>query len=586
MSKKIVISNDLSLPIDAATETFGILGRRGSGKSHTGSVMAEEMLKLRVPIVAYDPTGAWYGLKSSVDGKSPGYPVVIFGGEHADVPLAEVDGEMIARAIVAERFPAILDCSLLRKGSRLRLMADFLETLYHENREAIHFFGDELHTIAPLNLRNVGEASVYQSRCVGAIEDIILQGRRRGIGMTGMSQRPALVNASVRSQFGTLIAMQMNAPLDRQAIAEWIEEKGTEEEGEKLLAQLPRLERGTGIVWSTVFDILKTVKFRARETFDSGRTPGVGEKRIEPKAWAEIDIDKLGATIAAKREEKKANDPKELQRQLADLRKQLAAAGTAKTVEKVKEVQILGEAHVKRLEAIAGKLEGEGRKLVETGEKMLAEAAAVRHTVTTATARMAGAAAPVNRPVPRAVMVKPSRPVLAKPAGDAVGRDALAGPARKIIDAIAWLESIGISEPEQTAVAFLAGYTYGGGAFNNPRGALRTKDLVDYLPGNRIKLTDAGRALASVPDEPLTQEGIHAKVMEVLPGPEQRILAPLLSAYPNGMTNDELAAAAGYSGGGGAYNNPRGRLRTLGLVEYRNGQVVARDILFPEALAK
>jgi DNA helicase HerA-like ATPase len=32
--------------------------------------------------------------------------------------------------------------------------------------------------------------------------------------------------------------------------------------------------------------------------------------------------------------------------------------------------------------------------------------------------------------------------------------------------------------------------------------------------------------------------------------------------------------------GGGAYNNPRGRLKTLGLIEYGAGTVVARDILF------
>jgi DNA helicase HerA-like ATPase len=67
-----------TLPIEAVTQTFAILAKRGVGKTYTASVMAEEMLAAGQPIIAIDPTGAWYGLRSE-------YPVVIFGGEHADV---------------------------------------------------------------------------------------------------------------------------------------------------------------------------------------------------------------------------------------------------------------------------------------------------------------------------------------------------------------------------------------------------------------------------------------------------------------------------------------------------------------------
>ncbi len=33
-----------------------------------------------------DPAGAWWGIRSSADAKGEGLPVVIFGGEHGDVP--------------------------------------------------------------------------------------------------------------------------------------------------------------------------------------------------------------------------------------------------------------------------------------------------------------------------------------------------------------------------------------------------------------------------------------------------------------------------------------------------------------------
>ncbi|HXG36543.1 MAG TPA: hypothetical protein VNL15_06215 [Dehalococcoidia bacterium] len=53
-------------------------------------------------------------------------------------------------------------------------------------------------------------------------------------------------------------------------------------------------------------------------------------------------------------------------------------------------------------------------------------------------------------------------------------------------------------------------------------------------------------------------------------------------AYPESLTNEELAAAAGYAQGG-AFNNPKGRLRTLGLITYPTpGMVRAADLLFPE----
>lgn len=159
--------------------------------------------------------------------------------------------------------------------------------------------------------------------------------------------------------------------------------------------------------------------------------------------------------------------------------------------------------------------------------------------------------------------------------------EGLSGPEQRILDAIAQMESIGIAEPEQAAVAFLAGYTYGGGGFNNPRGSLRTKGMVDYR-GNRIALTDSGRAVANMPDGNLSREELQTKVLGILPGPEQKLLKVLLEIYPTDISKDELAERSGYAPGSGGFNNPCGRLRTLSLVEYpQPGRVKARELLFP-----
>ena len=65
----------------------------------------------------------------------------------------------------------------------------------------------------------------------------------------------------------------------------------------------------------------------------------------------------------------------------------------------------------------------------------------------------------------------------------------LTGPEQRILNAIRWLEAIGVDEPEQPAVAFLAGYSFGGGAFNNPLGRLRSLGLIAYpQPGQAVAL--------------------------------------------------------------------------------------------------
>lgn len=57
------VAPGLRLPLDAATESFGILGQRGSGKSNVEVVFAEELWKNRVPWVAIDPKGDWHGIR-------------------------------------------------------------------------------------------------------------------------------------------------------------------------------------------------------------------------------------------------------------------------------------------------------------------------------------------------------------------------------------------------------------------------------------------------------------------------------------------------------------------------------------------
>ena len=39
------------------------------------------------------------GLRASADGSAPGFPVIVFGGRHADVPIATETGVALGRLI-------------------------------------------------------------------------------------------------------------------------------------------------------------------------------------------------------------------------------------------------------------------------------------------------------------------------------------------------------------------------------------------------------------------------------------------------------------------------------------------------------
>jgi uncharacterized protein len=94
-------------------------------------------------------------------------------------------------------------------------------------------------------------------------------------------------------------------------------------------------------------------------------------------------------------------------------------------------------------------------------------------------------------------------------------------------------------------------------------------------------LTDAGRAAARPPEEPITTQSLQRRLIEMLGGATGRILAPLIEVYPDSVERTELARLAGYENvRSKGFVNAVGRLRTLGFVEYQAGAVIAKPVLF------
>jgi hypothetical protein len=236
-----------------------------------------------------------------------------------------------------------LDLSHCRKSEQTRFMTDFAERLYHKNREPLHLVLDEAGAFAPQRpLKG-------QERLLGAVEDLVRRGRARGLGVTLVTQRAAVLNKDVLTQAEVLVALRTIAPQDREAIDAWVRVHGTPQEREELTASLPSLPIGTAWFWSPGWlDVFTRVRSRRRETFDSSATPTVGALRQEPRTLAAVDLDHLRTRLSGVIERVRAEDPRELRRRITELEK----AGRPHTIIERVEVPILPEDQVKKLEEL------------------------------------------------------------------------------------------------------------------------------------------------------------------------------------------------------------------------------------------
>lgn len=560
------IADNLALPVEAVTQTFAILAKRGAGKTYTAAVMVEEMVKQRLPVIVADPVGVWWGLRVGADGHSAGLPVVIFGGDHGDLPLVPDAGEAIADLLVDEPTPAVLDLSLLRKGEQVRFMTAFAERLYHRNRAALHLVLDEADLFAPQRpMRG-------QERMLGAVEDLVRRGRARGIGVTLVTQRAAVLNKDVLTQIECLVVLRTISPQDRDAIDAWVRVHGTTEQREQLMASLPSLPVGTAWFWSPGWlNLFAQVRVRRRETFDSSSTPKVGESSHAPQRLSEIDLGRIQERLKGLIARAESEDPRVLRRRIAELERQLAASPTpARVVERV-EVPVLDPDVVDRLREVVEQLRGP----VETLGTILAEITAAVSRLATTSTRPVPAPRPVARPEPTAPAQAGPESVTQVMAGGVVLR---AGE-RRMLATLARRHPLKLT---RTQLGTLSGLTPSGGTFNTYLSILKRHGLVNEGTDGLLEITPAGFAYlgSNVPQAPSGPAEVLEIWRQALRAGERRMLDELVSAYPGWLTREELGRRTGIAHTGGTFGTYLSVLRRNGLVEVDGDRVRASETLF------
>lgn len=567
MKSTLQIADELELPLDAVTSTFAILAIRGGGKSYTASVVAEEMIGAGQRVVVVDPTDAWWGLRASADGSPSGLPVVIFGGDKADLPLEEHAGAAIADLVVDGSFSCILSTKHFESdASRVRFLLAFAQRLYFRNREPLHLFLDEADDYIPQNV--TGEVA----KLVGAWTKIIRHGRKQGLGATLITQRGASLNKNVLTQIETLLALRTTSPQDCDAIEGWIQTHGTKDERAAVLSSLRQLETGEAWVWSPAFlSVLKRVRIRARRTFNSSATPKVGERRIEPRALAPVDIEALRAALPAIEAAKEPKDAKGLRARIAELEEELRLRPAVEP-ERV-EVHVLANGEAGTIANAAERLGELGAGIAQIGQDILAQLRALRPL---GGDRHAPLIEPPEwtdlDPVP-----PPPPPPTPTPTLAVAHVSGLRKGAREMLRALASMHPRALTRAQ---VATLAGLSPQSGTFSTYLGDLRGAGYIEDNGAREVAITKAGLVAAGAVPKPQTATQLREMWSSKFRAGARRMLHVLMARYPKGLTRDELAKQVEISVESGTFSTYLGELSNNGLVEKRGRELFASATLF------
>ena len=305
----------VSLPVvEILTGRGFITGKSGSGKSNTASVVVENLLSNSFPVLIVDTDGEYYGLKEA-------FEILHVGAdEECDIRVGPEHAEKIASLALEGNVPIILDVSsyldedvaneLLRKTARQ------LFTKEKKLKKPFLMLVEECHEYMPEGggLDETGKMLIK----------IAKRGRKHGLGIVGISQRPADVKKDYITQCDWLVWHRLTWRNDTKVVGRIL--------GSEYADAIEDLSDGEGFLMTDWNESIRRVQFHRKQTFDAGATPGLDDfERPELKSVSGDLVSELReiSDERERRESELADLRQELERKerrIADLEEQLAEA--------------------------------------------------------------------------------------------------------------------------------------------------------------------------------------------------------------------------------------------------------------------
>jgi hypothetical protein len=288
----------VSLPVvELLTGRGFVTGKSGSGKSNTASVLVENLLENNFPVLVVDTDGEYYGLKEEFELLHAG------ADDECDIQVSPEHAEKIASLALEGNVPIILDVSgYLDDDEAKELLLSVARHLFAKQKKLKKPFLmliEEVHEYIPEGggLDETGKMLIKIGK----------RGRKHGLGIVGISQRPADVKKDFITQCDWLVWHRLTWNNDTNVVSRIIDAEHAN--------AVEDLGDGEAFLMTDRSESVRRVQFHRKRTFDAGATPGLDDfERPELKSISDDLVSDL-REISDEQERRES--------ELADLRQQL-----------------------------------------------------------------------------------------------------------------------------------------------------------------------------------------------------------------------------------------------------------------------
>jgi TolA-binding protein len=296
---------EVALPVvEILTGRGFITGKSGSGKSNTASVVIERLLSKNFPVLIVDTDGEYYGLKEEFE--------ILHAGadDECDIQVSPEHAEKIASLALEQNVPIILDVSgYLDEDDAHQLLLEVSRQLFAKEKKLKKPFlmlVEEVHEYIPEGggMNEAGKMLIKIGK----------RGRKHGLGIAGISQRPADVKKDFITQCDWLVWHRLTWGNDTKVVRRIL--------GSEYADAIEDMDNGEGFLMTDWSESIRRVQFHRKQTFDAGATPGLDDfERPELKSVSDNLVSEL--TDISDEQERRESELAELRQELDKKRQRI-----------------------------------------------------------------------------------------------------------------------------------------------------------------------------------------------------------------------------------------------------------------------